>query len=261
MNPSSARANPDLDVFVLFSHDIQRVSESSQMITRAVFSYPNVHVYKFDPIEYTKHTVLEQWMRGGKLFTSKHIVHHVSDILRILTLWKYSGTYFDLDVIVKKPVSERGNNFACIQRDQMIVSGIVNLSGDLGRFIAEKNLKHVVEHFDGNSWVGNGPAVLSDIIKKMCSTTDTSQMHRVNCNGFEVLPTRDCYAIDYSEWQKFFDPNFTEESENKTKDAFVVHFWNYLSGGAKLTTDSKAFYVELAREFCPKVFEASGEVF
>ena len=99
-------------------------------------------------------------------FNSQHILRHISDILRILTLWKYSGTYFDLDVIVKKPISQRGKNFACIQEDGLINSAIVNLDSKLGKSIAEKNFKQVSEHFDGNVWSGNGPEVLSGTKKK-----------------------------------------------------------------------------------------------
>lgn len=237
------------------------ISESSTAITNAISSYKNVHLYEFDPVEYARNTIIEKWMEEGQVFHSSHLIHHLSDVLRILTLWKYSGTYFDLDVIEKKPISERGHNFACIQKDGMIVSGIVDLHGYVGRLIAEKNLKEVTKHFDGSSWTGNGPMILSNIVKSMCNTTDIHQMNRSNCNGFEVLPTKDCYAIDYPQWQKFFDPSYLNETRRATEDSFIVHFWNYLSGGRKLKTNSDAFYVEMAKNYCPRVFSASGEYF
>jgi lactosylceramide 4-alpha-galactosyltransferase len=254
--------NPEREVFLLFSHDIQHISESSRAYTSAIFSYPNVHVYKIDPIEFTRNTAIGKWMQSGALAKkSVYIVTHVSEVIRIASIAKYSGTYFDLDVVSKKPVRERGSNFACVQRDGLINSAVADLSGDLGRTIAEKNFDHVSKHFDGNSWVGNGPEVLSNIIKQMCNVTDIGQMHRINCYGFEVLPTRDCYSIDYPEWKKFFDPKFLDECRKATKDSFVVHFWNSMSGKEKLSTKSGSFYTELAREYCPKVFETSGDEF
>lgn len=194
-------------------------------------------------------------------FQSSFVIHHVSDVLRILTLWKYTGTYLDLDVIIKKPISTVGSNFACIQNDGLINSAIVNLDSTLGRSIAEKNFDEVIAHFNGNSWTGNGPEVLSNIVKKMCNTTDPNKLHRQNCQGFEVLPSKACYAVHYSDWKQFFEEKYLNEVLESTKDSLAIHFWNYLSGGEKLSTRSNTGYIAIAKEFCPRVLAASGDVF
>jgi lactosylceramide 4-alpha-galactosyltransferase len=256
-----ALLNPDLDVFVLFAYKTVYFNDSTMPVIDAILSYPNVYLFYFDIFEYSKDTPLEKWFAEGKILKSKYIIHHKSDILRILTLWKYSGTYFDLDVVVKKPVSERGVNFACNQGDATIGSAILNLNGSLGRSIAQKNFKEVTEHFNGNSWTGNGPVVLWNIAKNMCDTTEIAQMNRHHCNGFEVLPSEDCYAIMFSSWKKFFDENSIDEVLTKTNSSFAVHFWNYVSGSTKLTTNSSAPYITIAKNFCPRVFRNSGQDF
>lgn len=137
----------------------------------------------------------------------------------------------------------------------------MSLDGHLGRSIAEKNFKVVEEHFDGESWTGNGPSVLSDIVKEMCKTYDPKLMHRPQCNGFEVYPTEDCYSVDYSIWGEFFDEKNCQKSLDATKDSFAIHFWNFLSRSEPLPKNKKAAYIEIAKQYCPKVFAASGEFF
>lgn len=252
-----AFTNPDKNVFVLFSYEVQDTNWNG--VIEALRLYKNVHFYELDILQYSKDSPLETWFKSGKIFDSQFIVQHVSDILRILTLWKYSGTYFDLDVIVKKPI--KVTNFACIQNDGLINSAIVNLDKDLGRSIAERNFKEVINHFNGGSWTGNGPTVLSDILKNICNTTDQTLMTRDRCEGFRVYPKEECYAIGYGSWQKFFDEKSMSEVAEATKNSFAVHFWNYLSGREKLKTSSHAPYLEIARKFCPHVVSKCGEDF
>lgn len=254
--------NPDLDVFVLFSYEVGYFNKTPLPLIDALLTYKNVFLRQFKVEDYVKQTPLEEWFKTGKISSSRYYVYHVSDILRVLTLWRYTGTYLDGDVIVRKPVSAVGTNFACIQADGLINSAIFSFDGKLGRTLAERNFKEVIDHFNGDAWTGNGPKILSDLVKKMCNTTDPHKMNRKNCGGFEVLPTEECYAINYSEGsQKFFNSSFLEEVLHKTKDSFAIHFWNVMTGGDKSSTRQNAPYVIIAREYCPTVYAASGENF
>lgn len=224
-------------------------------------SYKNVFLNYLDIAEYAEDSPLEEWLKSGRVYNSKHVIQHVSDVLRILTLWKYGGTYLDLDVVLQKKVSPIGDNFACIQKEGLINSAIVNLNGELGMSIAEENFEEVIAHFNGKLWTGNGPDVLSNIVKRICNTTDPSKMDRLNCQGFKVLPTEDCYAIDHPEWRHFFEEKYLKKVLAATKDSFAIHFWNYLSGNTKIRSNSKTAYISIANEFCPRVLAASGESF
>ena len=167
-----------------------------------------------------------------------------------------------MDVIMKKPIRERGMNFACVQEDGVIASEIVSLNGTVGRSIAVKNFKHLIDHFDPSSWAGNGPDILSNIVKSMCNTKNISLMNRENCQGFRVLPQKDCYEINYPSWKKFFDSGYFNEAIQLTKDSFAIHVWNYLSASTKLSTKSlNVAYIEYAKEFCPRSLKASGAWF
>lgn len=211
--------------------------------------------------DFAKNSPLEAWFEKGTILSSKHIIEHESDILRILALWKYGGTYFDLDVVVKKPFSSIGSNFACIEEGGQINSAVLNLDSKLGKSIAEKNFEEVIKHFNGLSWTGNGPTILTRIVKEMCNTTNPAEMTREKCDGFRVLPTQDCYAIPHPSWRSFFNEKEVTRVEEATKDSFAIHFWNKLSHGANLSTNSGAPYIKIAEKYCPLVLQASGKSF
>lgn len=143
----------------------------------------------------------------------------------------------------------------------MINSAIFSFDDKLGRSIAEKNFDHVINNFDPETWVGNGPEVLSNLVKKMCNTTDRLQMTRENCQGFEVHRYEECYAIGGHEWGKLFNLQDFDEVMSRTNNSFAIHFWNYLSKNVKVLTQSNQPYAHIARQYCPKVIRVAGEYF
>lgn len=80
-----------------------------------------------------------------------------------------------------------------------------------------------------------------------------------HCGPFRVLPVDQCYAINWNDYHKFFDPNFASKTLNLLKDSLITHFWNKFTSKLKLTVDSNGAYIQLARRYCPKVIEASTD--
>lgn len=101
---SAARANPHAEVYVLFLSPIRLkdISRSKNLAIQALLTYPNIHFKHVNLERYVKNTPLEAWYRSGALKNSQWPTSHSSDVMRYLTLWKYSGTYLDLDVVVLK---------------------------------------------------------------------------------------------------------------------------------------------------------------
>lgn len=50
-------------------------------------------------------------MHENKLFESKFLVAHTSDLLRLMTLYRFGGIYMDLDVVMQKTFENVGLNF------------------------------------------------------------------------------------------------------------------------------------------------------
>jgi lactosylceramide 4-alpha-galactosyltransferase len=76
-----------------------------------------------------------------------------------------------------------------------------------------------------------------------------------------VLPIEKCYSIRWPEHEHFFKEQFLEETMNRVNNSLIVHVWNKHSMKTNLTIDAKVAYVELAKRFCPKVIQSSGNYF
>jgi lactosylceramide 4-alpha-galactosyltransferase len=99
---SAARMNPDYKVYLLYSCPIQgRLQDSSEYV-QTIFSYPNVKTWKLNIEKHFSKTPLEKWDFQAAMKSSEWPKEHSSDVLRFLTLWKYGGTYLDLDVVILK---------------------------------------------------------------------------------------------------------------------------------------------------------------
>lgn len=101
---SAAKTNPNAEINVLFLSPIrlQSVSDTQNLAVKALLSYPNINLKHVNLQRYVKGTPLEEWYKQGALKESLWPTSHASDVMRYLTLWKFSGTYLDLDVVMLK---------------------------------------------------------------------------------------------------------------------------------------------------------------
>lgn len=91
---------------------------------------------------YSEHTPLQSFIKTGKLDKSKYFNSHLSDVLRYLSLWKYGGTYLDLDVIVLQPLDSIPPNYAGSESENFVAAGIINLEeGGFGHQLADMCLR------------------------------------------------------------------------------------------------------------------------
>lgn len=97
---SAAYLNPNTKVFVLFVAP-SFINNGSEVINRLNI-YTNIHLRHINFIKYTHKTPLQDFVASNTIFTSHWPVSHASDLLRFLTLWKFGGTYLDLDVVLMK---------------------------------------------------------------------------------------------------------------------------------------------------------------
>lgn len=103
---------------------------------------------------------------------------------------------------------------------------------------------------------------MTRVLKKICNVKYTSEMTPERCWQFQVFEQNKFYAIKSDDWQKFFNPNDTEETLALTNSSIVVHVWNKMSSNQSITkTTEKTAYEIIASKNCPRVFQASGELF
>jgi hypothetical protein len=99
---SAARMNPDYKVHLLYSCPIHDSLEDSSEYVQTIFTYPNVNLWKLETKRHFSKTPLEKWNFKAAIMTSLWPKEHASDVLRFLTLWKYGGTYLDMDFVILK---------------------------------------------------------------------------------------------------------------------------------------------------------------
>jgi hypothetical protein len=99
---SAANTNPDSKVYLLYTCSIIGNLGDSPEYVKQMLSYTNVRIWKLVISDYINGTVLEAWDFMRKIRSSKWPVVHASDVLRYLTLWKYGGTYLDMDFVIRK---------------------------------------------------------------------------------------------------------------------------------------------------------------
>lgn len=145
--------NPDHEVFVLFTSQVGFRNQTPLPIIDALLSYPNVHFNYLNLTQYAEQTPLAEWMKTGELFRSVYVNSHTSDILRYLSLWKYTGTYLDLDIVILKSLNVLKPNYAGAESKNFVAAGIINLENDDGHEIADLCDKDLLKNFDGNDWV------------------------------------------------------------------------------------------------------------
>jgi hypothetical protein len=101
---SAAKMNPNHKVYLLYSCPINgKLADSSEHV-RPIFAYPNVKLWRLNVTRQLSGTPLETWNFHAAMESSSWPREHSSDVLRLVALWKYGGTYLDLDVIVLRCV-------------------------------------------------------------------------------------------------------------------------------------------------------------
>jgi lactosylceramide 4-alpha-galactosyltransferase len=80
----------------LFTSQVGFRNTTKLPIIDALLSYPNIHLNYLNITKYAENTPLEDWIQTDKLFRSKYVVSHTSDVVRFLSLFKFGGTHIDL---------------------------------------------------------------------------------------------------------------------------------------------------------------------
>lgn len=114
---SAAKNNPTRPVLIFLHAD--KLNYSRPFIS-VLEQYDNVIVVLLNETEYFSDTPLEKWYLENEWRTSFFKVVHMSDYVRMLTIYKGGGFYMDLDYITLKPLDETFlRNFFLIEGPEM----------------------------------------------------------------------------------------------------------------------------------------------
>uniref|UniRef100_A0A1A9VX88 Gb3_synth domain-containing protein n=1 Tax=Glossina austeni TaxID=7395 RepID=A0A1A9VX88_GLOAU len=91
----------------------------------------------------------------------------MSNFLRYLTLWRWGGTYLDMDTIMLRSIEDMPPNFVGAESTLSLGAAVMNFAPDgFGHEIAESCLLDFERNFKGN----NGPGVITRVMRKVCDT-------------------------------------------------------------------------------------------
>nr|XP_040232957.2 lactosylceramide 4-alpha-galactosyltransferase-like [Anopheles coluzzii] len=259
---SAARANPEWNVYVLFAAPVGFRNRTTQPILDALLEYPNVHLRYVNLTTYANDTPLKEWMARGEILRSQYMNSHLSDVMRYLTLYKYGGTYLDLDVIVRQSFEKMKPNYAGAESPQYIAAGVINFeSKGHGHELAEMCVRDLLANYNGYQWAQNGPGVITRVLVKHCHTQSITNMTQHCSEHFTVYPPSAFYAIAYWNYKQFFEEPYLKSALEALNQSIVVHLWNKLSKDNPVWVGSRVPYGVLAERYCPKVYRSCGHVF
>ncbi|EOA34094.1 hypothetical protein CARUB_v10021594mg [Capsella rubella] len=182
-----------------------------------------------------KDTLAEKWFERLKKGTlSPGVIpleQNLSNLLRLVLLYKYGGIYLDTDVIVLKPLTSLHNVIGA-QTVDAVTRKWSRLNNAV--LIFDKNhplLKRFIDEFsrtfNGNKWGHNGPYLVSRVIARI-NIAPSSDL------GFSVLPPSAFYPVDWTRIKRFYRAPTNETEANwlrmrlthLRKNTFAVHLWN-----------------------------------
>jgi lactosylceramide 4-alpha-galactosyltransferase len=186
-----------------------------------------------------KGTLAESWfheLRKGKKDPGEiPLFQNLSNLIRLVVLYKYGGVYLDTDFILLKPLIGLRN---CIGAQSMDYGTKQWTRLNNAVLIFDKNhpllLRFINEFaltFDGNKWGHNGPYLVSRVVERL------EKKHGLK---FSILSPLAFYPADWNKISGFFKKP-KARSEEKWVEAklrqlisgktYGVHLWNKQSSG------------------------------
>jgi len=100
---SFARLHPNITIYVLLTSDKKEAINTEMELLKE--NYRNVVFFELDLDDYIAGSPLEKWYYCNKDWRQDpRRADHLSDGLRLLTLYNYGGYYFDMDFVFLRPV-------------------------------------------------------------------------------------------------------------------------------------------------------------
>ncbi|XP_020115151.1 uncharacterized protein At4g19900-like [Ananas comosus] len=195
------------------------------------------YLFKSTPAECWFEKLLNGEVDPGEVSLGQNL----SNLLRLVVVYKFGGVYLDTDVIVMKSFSGLKNvigaqavdaatgNWSRLNNAVMVFDKMHPL---VYKFIEEFALT-----FDGSKWGHNGPYLVSRVAARVAGRP-----------GFEVtvLPPSAFYPVDWNKIAGLFkepkDANYAKWVKAKIKsirkESFAVHLWNKQSRGMNVEEGS-----------------------
>lgn len=143
---SAARQNRHRDVFILFAapvgYDLENEKSLSPVVD-ALLDCPNVHFNNVNLTRFFDNPLVYDFVfKENKLFTANFGKYQVSNLLRLMVLYKYGGVYIDSDFIIKQAFPEEEPTFFAAEESDSIGNSVIGFGSDgPGRYLARSLIR------------------------------------------------------------------------------------------------------------------------
>jgi lactosylceramide 4-alpha-galactosyltransferase len=159
---SAALNNPDANIFVYYMKGL--ISQE------LLHTYSNIKPIKINLLEIFRGTILADWWEknGLEVLKGHYAIGHISDILRLVLLYKYGGFYSDLDTITIRSIEPllkyNGVGYLLDVTSDSVGNGILVFS-EKHPFLL-KVMHDIIRNYDPTHWSGIGPRVIMRVLGK-----------------------------------------------------------------------------------------------
>jgi hypothetical protein len=222
---SAALHNPQRPVQIFFQPQQQKTTTTSTIDQssawfRALSHYSNVQLIVIDDEQlYFKDSPLEDWYRRGEWHNSPYRVQHMSDYIRILSLYKEGGMYLDLDTITLRPYDGRKfRNFVVVasEMNDELTNAIFHLETD--HRLVSAILQVQLEDYDPNGYIYNGPQAITEALRRICddrtinnkktkddAVSADAKVTTIQCPDVQILTSRFFFPVGSPFWYLYFE--------------------------------------------------------
>lgn len=121
--------HPSRDIFVIFVTPMGFPENGSIPILQTLLeTYPNIFFRNLYVPYLVADTHVEKWFFTGELFSGPYVNVHLADLLRLLLLFKYGGTYLDADFLCIKSLDVLKPNFVGDEDGNVIGNAVINFN-------------------------------------------------------------------------------------------------------------------------------------
>eukprot|EP00899_Mesostigma_viride_P018950 jgi/Mesvir1/27056/Mv20751-RA.1 len=181
---------------------------------------------------------IEQWRTGPYFFS------HITELIRLATLYKYGGVYLDTDVIVMKSLAGLhnavGTELAGSHGEAKVLNGAVLVFDKGSKFIYECMVEFN-STYRIDSWGWNGPELVTRVAGRFPQSSELT-----------ILPTISFYPIHWARVRQYFTNEDMEDQimvwEHMKRDTYLFHYWNKIT--VKLTPMPGSLMYKVFNNYC-----------
>ncbi|KAJ8733165.1 hypothetical protein PYW08_001463 [Mythimna loreyi] len=243
---SAAMAHPESKIYVLFSYPITKL-QTKEYLGQVLNNYPNVFAARIHIAQYAKGTALESILVED-IKKTRHPIEDISNVLKIVTLYKWGGTVLSNDMMVLRSFEDLPKNLIATKSNEASSSILSFAKDEVGTNLTNEIMKEFAKTFDTKSrYVNRLETTIMRVLKRMCPDIFTYKFRE--CNGFKVFAEDFFFPTHIPNPAPYVDEG-TESIEVEMPYTFHIKNMDFSSYPSEEWPSEN-----LARIFCPHVFE------